>query len=135
MLMVLTWWQWRCGGDEDVWWIGGRGGVGWRGCSGGVVEMRMCGGSVVGVAWLQWWCGGDEDVWWIGGKGGVGWRGCSGGVVGSPEYGRRRRQILERECALLLATTSSSLVYGWQSQPGTAQPRGLVVRGPHECMD
>ncbi|GKG48867.1 hypothetical protein Tco_0513014 [Tanacetum coccineum] len=32
---VVVWWQRRCGSHDD----------------GGVVEMRMCGGSVVGVAW------------------------------------------------------------------------------------
>ncbi|GKD66337.1 hypothetical protein Tco_1308445 [Tanacetum coccineum] len=41
---VVAWWQRLCGSHDD----------------GGVVEMRMCGGSVVGggVGWHRggWWC-------------------------------------------------------------------------------
>ncbi|GKG24963.1 hypothetical protein Tco_0395591, partial [Tanacetum coccineum] len=45
---VVAWWQRRCGSHDD----------------GGVVEMRMCGGSVVGVAWDGVEVVGGAGGWW-----------------------------------------------------------------------
>ncbi|GKF61417.1 hypothetical protein Tco_0181471 [Tanacetum coccineum] len=45
---VVAWWQRRCGSYDD----------------GGVVEMRMCGGSVVGVAWDGVEVVGGAGGWW-----------------------------------------------------------------------